>query len=232
MISSSEKFLVRYYSGGILKECSISQYEDFLKAKDREAISQIIYWRLYGRYIKPFEFNDRTYKKEFKNGFAMMASCCLLIETYIGFKKERSLLLNKDETDFHSSKHFAYFFTEESEFSLLNDVSLNINGHWILGKNKPGLINDFYNNVRCGILHYGETKNGWTINRNNDDKYIDINNKTINAFSFMNRLKRVIKKYTDDLLEKDWDSAEWETARKKMENVIGNCSEIIVETTN
>jgi len=223
----TEKVIARYYCGGKPKEYRITCYREFEKAQNQKGIAEIIYWRLYGRYIRPFEFDDPIFRQGYKNGFAMMASCCLLIETYIGFKKESTLLLNKAKTDFNSSKHFAYFFTEEPEFNLLNDVSQNANGDWILGKNKPGLINDFYNNVRCGILHYGETRNGWTINRNNDDKYVDLENKNINAYSFMSRLKNVIEQYTNSLADDtDWNSTPWKIARSKMDDIIKNCFEI------
>jgi hypothetical protein len=88
-----DKVISRYYNDGKLVENRISNYYEFEKTKNIEAIARMIYWRLYGRYIKPFEFDNPTYKKDYKNGFVMMASCCLLIETYIGYRVEKSKLL-------------------------------------------------------------------------------------------------------------------------------------------
>lgn len=219
----TDKILARYYHEGKPVEYRISNYREFEKTQNQKAIAEIIHLRLYGRYIKPFEFDDANFRKEFKNGFTMMANCCLLIETYIAFKKENSLLLKNQKP--YSAKHFAYFFTEEPEFSLLNDLPVDANNEWILGKGKPGLVNDFYDNVRCGILHYGETRNGWTINRENGDKYVDVMSKSINAFSFMSRLRRVIERYTQNLGDDlNWNSTEWLNARNKMDDVIYNCA--------
>jgi hypothetical protein len=228
-----DKVISRYYNDGKLVENRISNYYEFEKTKNIEAIARMIYWRLYGRYIKPFEFDNPTYKKDYKNGFVMMASCCLLIETYIGYRVEKSKLL-KSKPDsknvvFNSPKHFAYFFRDEQLFSLCKDEFSEKNPEsWIFGKTEKNFTNDFYYNVRCGILHYGDTRNGWTINRENNENYIDPSNKTINAYAFMSRLKKVLELFTANLeSNKDWDSIEWKIVRDKMEDVIANCKEVL-----
>jgi hypothetical protein len=77
-------------------------------------------------------------------------------------------------------------------------------------------------------LHYGDTRNGWTINRENNENYIDPSNKTINAYAFMSRLKKVLELFTANLeSNKDWDSIEWKIVRDKMEDVIANCKEVL-----
>ncbi len=63
------------------------QYNEMLAANppDKSAIAEMVYHRFFGRYIKPFLFEDKRYKKFYKNGFAMMASSCLLIEALESF---------------------------------------------------------------------------------------------------------------------------------------------------
>ena len=55
--------------------------------------------------------------------------------------------------------------------------------------NNKGIPRDFYKNVRCGILHNGETKNNWKIIRSG--KLFNEENKSINATEFL--------KYLDNL---------------------------------
>lgn len=49
--------------------------------------------------------------------------------------------------------------------------------------------------MRCGILHQGETYNGWKIIRTGKI----LNNKTINATKFLKALDSTLKKYRDEL---------------------------------
>ena len=49
----------------------ISTYEKWRDEQKIDEIANFIYERHYRRYLKPFEFNDQTYRKEYKNGFAI-----------------------------------------------------------------------------------------------------------------------------------------------------------------
>ena len=71
----------------ISKGVTIEKYRLLLKNKNKTEISEIIYNRFYDRYLKPFSFPNDDFKKNYKHGFSMMASACLLIETYMAFKK-------------------------------------------------------------------------------------------------------------------------------------------------
>ncbi|MBX2931186.1 MAG: hypothetical protein KF781_04465 [Chitinophagaceae bacterium] len=136
--------------------------------------------------MKIFDFNSRDFNLHYKTGFTILTNCCLLIETYVSFrvKKYRS-------TKRTSRECFAYFFTSEKRFF---DLSTG------------GLPNDFYDNVRCGILHNGETRNGWTITRNKNKPYFEPITKTINATKFANRLKQVLREYQNSLDNSDFDT--------------------------
>ena len=71
---------------------------------NKDRLVEFIFDRLYGRYIKPFEFNNSNYKTEYKNGFTIMANCCLLIETFASFREK----VFKD-TKGKSEKCFGWF---------------------------------------------------------------------------------------------------------------------------
>ncbi|MBO9314469.1 MAG: hypothetical protein J7456_01630 [Chloroflexus sp.] len=80
---------------------------------------------------------------------------------------------------------------------------------------------DFYKGVRCGILHQGETTNGWRIRRKGP--LYDPSAKIINATAFHNELENALKRYLSALEESDWESKIWQNLRRKMKHVIANC---------
>ncbi len=85
--------LARYYDENEgLVTVTIENYNNMVAQKDKEKIADFIYNRLYSRYIKPFEYQDeeRIYQTQYKNGFSMMANCCLLIETFQSFKENKN----------------------------------------------------------------------------------------------------------------------------------------------
>jgi hypothetical protein len=49
----------------------ISTYEKWHDEQKIDEIANFIYERHYRRYLKPFEFSDETYRKKYKNGFAL-----------------------------------------------------------------------------------------------------------------------------------------------------------------
>lgn len=118
------------------RHVTIKRYRAMERAEDRDGIADFIYERLSERYILPVQTGS-------KNGFAMMACACLLIETLEAFWKgcwsSRGPGAALFENYFGRTVQFKDFATHA--FS-------------------------FYENVRCGILHQGETKGGWKITRN------------------------------------------------------------------
>src|SRR3989344_3645285 len=62
------------------------EYLELEEEKKKEQITALIFYRLKGRYVRPFQFTEEKYKKEFKNGFSILANCCLLIETLQSFR--------------------------------------------------------------------------------------------------------------------------------------------------
>lgn len=194
------------------KECKI-----LLNAKQKDVLADFIYNRLYGRYIKPFDFKDRLYESEFKNGFALMASSCLLIETYVSFRDIKYI-----NTHGQSGECFGYFFTTESRFSALATGGLQANGKISTSK-QGGIPNDFYQNVRCGILHNAETRNGWSITRSATKPYFNPTSKELNATKFSNRLVSVLKQYATELKKSDFDNdIIWTAFKARLNNLMNN----------
>jgi len=178
---------------------TIEQYQNLLATQDRTKIADFIYHRLHSRYLKPFHFEHCQYKEEFKNGFSIMANCCLLIETLQSFKN------GWGDSDKKSNLAFKQFFASELNFTALKEKA-----------------QDFYSNIRCGILHQGETTGGWRINRNGSNLF-DRTNLIVDSIIFARELDVSLKKYSESLKTASWDSELWDNFRTKMRKIISNC---------
>ena len=127
-----------------------------------------------------------------------MAICCLMIETLESFWRGWETSRSKSELAFCS------FFDRNENFSCFRGYSA-----------------DFFDNVRCGILHQGETTNGWLIRR--DGPLFTSETKTINATKFHAEMEACLNTYCSTLEESDWNSEFWVNLRKKMKAIISNC---------
>jgi hypothetical protein len=93
------------------KDISLGEVNQWLNANNKRELAQFIYDRLYGRYIRPFDYPSDDYRLKYKNGFTIMTNCCLLIETYTSWSEPffRS-------TDKKSERCFMYFFKSHDSF--------------------------------------------------------------------------------------------------------------------
>jgi len=128
-----------------------------------------------------------------------MANCCLLIETLQSFKN------GWGDSDRRSGKAFKDFFSTDNNFDDLKSKGAEI-----------------HKNVRCGILHQGETTGGWRINRYSGDLFNE-KTKSLNAFKFAKLLEKSLSDYKEELKKEKWDSATWDNFRTKMRKIISNC---------
>jgi len=178
---------------------TIAKYRRLEAEKNRSAIADFIMERFTERYITPLR-GDPT----IKHGFCTMAISCVMIEALESFWQGWPDTRGRSREAFHS------FFQRCSRQGLK------------LGKfAEDPLANDFYQGVRCGILHQAETTNGWRIRREGPLYNPDI--KTINATKFHDELEKALQVYCDTLKRSDWDSEVWQNLRRKMEAVIENC---------
>lgn len=170
---------------------SVRQYLEFEKQRDRRKIADFVYERFHERYIRPFTSNNN------KNGFIMMASACLMIEAlesfWQGWKKSPN-----------SALAFCQFFDRNVPFLTFRGAS-----------------QQFYANVRCGIMHQGETTGGWHIRRNLESLF-DAEKLTIDATRFLSALNGCLSDYRVTLQESEWEAEVWKQFRKKMKDVCAN----------
>jgi hypothetical protein len=172
---------------------SISDYLELEKAKDKNQIVVFVRERFTERYITPLKGDPKR-----KHGFCTMAICCLMIEALESFWQ------GWKDSNGRSKSAFNSFFHRNQNLNVFCNCA-----------------NDFYYNVRCGILHQAETKNGWHIRRKGP--IFDLETKKINATKFHKAMEECLKYYCNELKKSDWNSKIWEDFRKKMEVIIANC---------
>ncbi len=199
---SKYTILASYWKGSKKIDVTVKDYETLLKNKNKTkakaAISTMIYHRFYDRYMKPFNYTSKKYKKFYKNGFAMMANACLLIEALEAFYQGWEDTRNRGEDAFKK-----FFLRVKCLAPFKKDAS------------------NFYKHIRCGILHQAETTGGYKILR--IGSLFDDKNRVINATKFLEELKMCLGNYTDELKTSEWDSEIWDNFRRKMRSIIKNC---------
>lgn len=205
----------RHYKDKKLVDISMTEMEGLIEDKANQAIiAEYAYQRLYNRFLKIFDFKDETkssyekngktielnvFNEEFKNGFLIMTSCSLLIETFASF------LAGQNETPRGKS---ADMFINVFEYAETKGNEL-----------KAFKNNQFYSKIRCGLLHQGETYGKFKITRKGI-KLLD--NETIDAYLFLKHLNQLLLTYKDDLTNGKWDSKEWDACRLKIRYITTN----------
>ena len=178
----------------LASDINVGDYLGSEQAQDKREIAQFIYDRFAERYIIPLE----NVPQKHKHGFTIMAVCCLMIEAMVSFRQGYPDTMGK------SKDCFEYFFQHAKQFSEFRGVST-----------------EFYDNVRCGLLHQAETKGGWRIRRNGP--LFNKDSLMINATEFLARLKIYLSDYQQELEQADWDNVIWVNLREKMNSIIDNC---------
>jgi hypothetical protein len=159
---------------------------------DRQGIAELVRLRLVERYVEPIEASTA------KHGFASVALGCLLIETLQSFREGCS------DTRGESSKMFKNFFGQNHQFKRLAPRH-----------------SKFYHAVRCGLLHQGETRQGWTIVRRGP--LFDDASRRLNGTQFIRAVRTAVNQYGDELRNAGWDAAVWRNCHKKLSAVVKNC---------
>jgi hypothetical protein len=114
--------------------------------------------RLDSRYFEPANI-IKKYGNNTGEGFAIVTIYCALIEfletTYLGLNYKEGPLRHLKDYEYNSAKcgHlFQSFLVNRKPFLLDEELAIS-----------------FYKNVRCGLIHEAQTKNGWLIRVDNPE---------------------------------------------------------------
>jgi hypothetical protein len=167
----------------------VSKYKALERDGDREALGKFIQDRFEERYFRPALESER------RHGFGLMAIACLVLETLESFYQ------GLPDTLHQSRRMFRDFFRRPTQLSVFGE-----GGDW------------FFEDIRCGILHQAESRDGWRIKQTGP--LIDTTAKTINALEFVLELRNAVADYAGEIQR---DEASWELFKTKMAVVCSNC---------
>ncbi len=149
--------------------------------------------RLTSRYLDPIDHIQKNSIFE-GEGFAITAILCSLIEALESFYQGKSYRKATETNPLDNN--FEYFASKGIFESFLKNRE-PFKNHFI----SPDLATDFYENIRCAILHEAATRNGWKI-RIDTQSLIEQNgsSKIINRVIFVQYIKIYIENYKIELL--------------------------------
>ncbi len=148
--------------------------------------------RLESRYFEPIRALQKLDKRK-GEGFSIVSIQCSLIEFFgstlegksYRFNPGKKLKLGEFEYD-GSKEMFTRFLVTATPFaSVFNDA----------------LAKDFYEGVRCGLLHEARTKKGWTIQtREKPGPFLDMRTRTLWRDDFQRAFNEFVDWYHGMLL--------------------------------
>jgi hypothetical protein len=210
-VESKEVRLARNWSRSRVLEC--------LQGEQKTELIRFINERYSERFFDPIRYLRNAPGNSQGYGFAIMALCCLLVETLECYRKglpsshARELDgLEKSSTNKDAPPDYKlvgpFRVRSESVFvDFFDDSQHNKYFPRVDGK-------DFYLKVRCGLLHQAQTKDNWRVVR--AGKFWDSVEKSINRDEFSARLRECFDGYLKELGEGAWDGDVWKAARKKV----------------
>jgi len=180
-----------------------NRVQKMLRRKRPDQLAEFIKARHDERFLQPLRVLKAASGNEQGFGFAMLAICSLLVETIQSY---RDGLPTTDRGEF-------------SDLTNLNNIPqryrLKANecrsGRKIFQKffsdfrsffeNMSGFR--FYKNIRCGLLHQGQTKRNWRIARRSHRVWTP-NPKTVYRNNFAEALEESFEKYLAELRNSRW----------------------------
>lgn len=175
--------------------------------------------RMTDRYFTPISIIIEIGEK-IGEGFSIVSLQCSLIETFAAFREGKihsyscddyfiNRFMRRHELN-NLKEKYKYGNSEQLFKDFLSSQFIFKDIFWKLGvddgKNYPDIVfaTDFYENVRCALLHDCMTKNNWVINtipkgKNSKTKSF-IERKSSKRYIYRNLFQDVLKKYFEDYL--------------------------------
>jgi hypothetical protein len=166
--------------------------------------------RFEGRYLEPLKALTNHKDKSIRTniGFIVMSIDCLLIETlnqfYLGLTQteEKYYRNNTDQNYKYNWQEFRDFFKHSKNFSAF--------------KGTDELCKEFFNQIRCGLLHQSESKFNSLINLKEKELVKKIDENDIKKGIIINR--RIFHEYVC----KDFEQYFKDLENSESKNIFGN----------
>lgn len=177
-------------------------------------VKDLFQQRIQDFYFAPIDDILKTNKQK-GEGFSILTLQCALIEMFAAFRVGKIHNRNKPRTgglkyEYSSSSSCFVDFLQTEEIFKNHFFVIDDNG--VKQPNQPFNANQFYDRVRCGLMHEARTKKDWLITSALKDsskpKQFITENKTENTKSvnrtlLQNELKNYFDKYLQELKTTD-----------------------------
>lgn len=153
-------------------------------------------------------------------GFAIMALCCLLVETMESYRRGLPSTNNKELEKI--KKACTNGLKVPGEYLISDEADWPKLGHDVFksffDKNRDffGSMDGvkFYHAIRNGLLHQGQTKDGWRIQR--IGRLWDEDSRILNRDLFAQKLEEYFNCYLAILRTSEWNTGDWPKVRRKI----------------
>lgn len=162
-------------------------------------------------YFDPID-NVKDPNKLKGEGFTILTIQCALIEMFAAFKSGKIYKYDKKRDD----PNYTYKHADECFISFLYSEEIFENHFYTIQegrveKDKPFSAKEFYDNVRCGLMHEARTKGDWVINAKQSYSGADKvfitkrknNNISVDRTILNVQLKKYFSNYLSDLSSND-----------------------------
>jgi hypothetical protein len=144
---------------------------------------EMLHDRIQSRFLQPVDhLKNAPQSTDLGFGFAMLALDCLLIDTIQSFREGR---LKGNEA--RTARAFVDFFRASTRF-----------GSPIWSRR---LIDEFFDAIRCGLMHDGETRKGWRLRRRHETAIVERSDEGYVLYrdNFHDALKAEFETYKEEL---------------------------------
>lgn len=184
---------------------------NYLYNEEWEQAIELFKNRLNRKFFNPVQTIISHQKLE-GEGFAIVTVQCSLIESLASFRAGKIHILKRKNTSpnylYDGSKKLFIDFLQNAEIFKDNFWQLDNNGKYLI--NTPFNAEDFYRNVRCGLMHESRTIAEWNINATKFDSknhkvFLEKSGSKIKIYRTIlhYRLKDYVKSYLQDLKEEN-----------------------------
>lgn len=191
--------------------------QDGLLRGETHELARFVDERHRERFFEPIDLMKRFGSEG--SGFAIMSLCSLLVETIECYREGVPSSVSSELHDLAelrkglgtielryelpggapgSEAVFKNFFERIEHRSFFPDVDGSC----------------FYKDIRCGLLHQGQTKTGWRIRMSG--KFWDPDKRSLNRVEFSKRLDECFTFYVQELHSNDFETELWKNASRKI----------------
>jgi hypothetical protein len=208
----NEVRLARNWTWSRVREC--------LDKRQKFELIRFLKERYTERFFNPIRCLREASGNEQGYGFAIMALCCLLIETVECYEEGLPSSAGKELNDLTGSVKNK---EAPDQYKLPKPFPIRRGGdafHSFFDKMEhrpyfPGIdATEFYANIRCGLLHQAQTKGTWRLARTGI--FWDASKKNINRDEFAQRMEECFNGLLERLDKSEWDADIWKKVRRRI----------------